>query len=109
MPDGVFSGDGTVNTIPYSDSKPEFAKAHAWPSMEYYGQIIAYVDVERRNAPYLPPVIPEIDSGAMVYRGTHKYGAHMCMWQPWSLVLVWPNHAQLCVYLLQHSLPTSTV
>ena len=65
-------GDGSIASNPYSDNKPEFAKANAWPSMEYYGQVIAYIDVERRDPPYLPPAIPDIDSGAMVFRGVHK-------------------------------------
>ena len=66
------AGDGSIATIPYSEGTPDFAKAHAWPSMEYYGQVIAYIDVERRDPPYLPPAIPDIDSGAMVFRGVHK-------------------------------------
>ncbi len=75
---GARAGDGTVNTIPYSDNKPEFAKAGTWPSMEYYGQVLAYIDVERRPAPYTPPAIAGIDNGTMVYRGRHKYGVWLC-------------------------------
>ncbi len=61
-----------MSHIPYSDAIPEFQRVHAWPSAEYYGQVIAYIDAERRQPPYQPPRIPDIDSGRMVYRGTHK-------------------------------------
>jgi hypothetical protein len=68
-------GDGTVAKIPYSDAPvPTFAnsRAHAWPSLEYYGQVLVYFDVERRQPPYQPPAIPLIDTGSMVHRGTHR-------------------------------------
>jgi hypothetical protein len=75
----VAAGDGSVARVPYSDAKtmPE-VPADAWPCTEYYGQICAYIDVERRQPPYYPPAIPRIDSGKMVYRGTHRYGAAQC-------------------------------
>jgi hypothetical protein len=68
-------GDGSVAKIPYSDAAvPTFAnsRAFAWPSLEYYGQVLVYFDVERRQPPYQPPAIPLIDSGSMVHRGTHR-------------------------------------
>jgi hypothetical protein len=66
------TGDGSVNHIPYTEHKPEFQKAHAWPTIDYYGQICVYIDCEKRQPPYQPPRIPDIDDGSMVFRGRHR-------------------------------------
>lgn len=67
-----FDTSGAVTSIPYAKKIPKVARTHSWPTVEYYGMICAYVDEERRDPPYHPPHIPELDDGRFKFRGQFR-------------------------------------
>lgn len=69
-----FATDGKVTKIPYTPKGiPARARTHAWPCIEYYGMVMVYIDQEKREPPYFPPLIPHLEEkGRMVYRGYHR-------------------------------------
>eukprot|EP01087_Luapelamoeba_hula_P003954 TRINITY_DN1390_c1_g1_i1.p1 TRINITY_DN1390_c1_g1~~TRINITY_DN1390_c1_g1_i1.p1 ORF type:complete len:374 (-),score=53.75 TRINITY_DN1390_c1_g1_i1:489-1610(-) len=105
-----FDGDGKCQTIPYTDNIPSSAVAKSYEVMELYGAICFWYDVEGRPAHWKPHLIPQLESGNYIYRGSYKSrNVHMHI-QDYAensadLQHIAPMHGQMLIPFTQIPVP----